>query len=107
LEEEFSVFDGAETHEVSDVDGNLYGVLPDGEGDLRYIGTWNQQVAEFPLARPGEAWHGYPLYPLVELGPVNRRGEKGRPAKKLFDTMARAGIITSRQRRRLLKGDHA
>jgi hypothetical protein len=63
LDDEFSVFDGADEHELSDEDGNLYGVRTDGEGGLRYIGTWNQQVAEFPVARAGEAWHGYPLYP--------------------------------------------
>ena len=107
LEEEFSVFDEADVHELSDEDGNLYGVLRDEKGSLRYIGTWNQQVAEFPVARASEVWHGYPLYPLVELGPENRRGEKGRPGKNLFDMMARTGMITRRQRRRLLKGDHA
>jgi hypothetical protein len=107
LDEEFSVFDGADDHELSDEGGNLYGVLPDENGDLQYVGTWNQQVAEFPASGAGEAWHGYPLYPLVELGPENRRGEKGRPPKAIFDKMTRAGIITRRQRRRLLKGDHA
>src|SRR5438105_1295963 len=71
LEEEFAVFNGADEHELSDHDGNLYGVRPDGEGGLRYLGTQHQQVAEFPVARAGEAWHGYPLYPLKELGPRN------------------------------------
>ncbi|HLN32165.1 MAG TPA: hypothetical protein VK395_30830 [Gemmataceae bacterium] len=107
MEEEFSVFDQADMHELSDQDGNLYGVLRGEEGNLLYIGTWHQQVAEFPVARAGEAWHGYPLYPLVDLGPENRRGEKGRPAKSLFDRMAHAGLISRRDRRRLLKGDHA
>lgn len=107
LEGEFSIFDAADEHELFDDRGWLYGVQQDGEDGLRYIGIWNQQVAEFPFAREGEAWHGYPLYPLKELGPENRRGEKHRPAKEVFDQMVRAGIITHRQRRRLLKGDHA
>jgi hypothetical protein len=107
LDEEFAVFDEADEHEISDEEGRLYGVQRDTEGELRYLGTWNQQVAEYPVAREGEAWHGYPLYPLIELGPENRRGQKGRPAKEAFDKMARAGIITRGQRRRLLKGDHA
>jgi hypothetical protein len=107
LEEEFSVFDGADEYDLSDDDGRLYGMLTDGDEGFRTIGTWNQQVAEFPHAREGEAWHGYPLYPLIELGPENRRGQKGRPAKEVFDKMARAGLITRSQRRRLLKGEYA
>jgi hypothetical protein len=82
-------------------------VRPNGDEGLGYLGTWNQQVAEFPVAREGEAWHGYPLYPLKELGPENRRGEKHRPKNVVFDKMVRAGLITPRQRRRLLKGDYA
>jgi hypothetical protein len=107
LDAEFAVFDQADEFDLSDQDGTLYGVLREQEGELGYLGTWNQQVAEFPLAREGEAWHGYPLYPLIELGPENRRGQRGRPAKEVFDQMVQAGIITHSQRRRLLKGDHA
>jgi len=107
LDEEFVVFDEADEHELNDDDGNLYGVQRDDDGEVRYIGTWNQQIAEYPVAREAEPWHGYPLYPLIELGPENRRGQKGRPAKEVFDKMADAGVITRRQRRRLLKGDHA
>jgi hypothetical protein len=107
LEEEFAVFDAADEHEISDDLGRLYGVQADGEDGLRYLGTWNQQVAEFPRAREGEAWHGYPLYPLKELGPEDRRGEKNRPAKEVFDGLVHAGLITLRQRRRLMKGDYA
>jgi hypothetical protein len=107
LDEEFVVFDEADEHELNGDDGNLYGVQRDDDGEVRYIGTWNQQIAEYPVAREAEPWHGYPLYPLIELGPENRRGQKGRPGKEVFDKMADAGVITRRQRRRLLKGDHA
>jgi hypothetical protein len=107
LEEEFAVFNGADEHELSDGEGNLYGVRRDDEGELLYVGTWNQQVAEFPVSRAEEAWHGYPLYPLVEMGPENRRGQKGRPEAAVFTQMVRAGVISRSQRRRLMKGDHA
>lgn len=106
LGQEFAVFDAGDGHELSDDVGRLYGVQPDGEDGFVYLGTWNQQVAEYPAAREGEAWHGYPLYPVSELGPQNRQGEKYRPAKGVFDKMVRAGLITSRHRRRLLRGDH-
>jgi hypothetical protein len=105
-DEEFSVFDGADFHEITGADGSLYGVLRANEEGLRFLGTWNQQLAEFPFAREGVAWHGYPLYPLKDLGPENRRGEKLRPPREVFQLMERAGLITKRERKRLFKGDH-
>lgn len=107
LDEEFAIFDTADEHELSDRDGNLYGVEPDGPDSLRYIGVWNEQVAEFPVAREGEAWHGYPVYPLVDEGPENRRGQKGRPEGVVFTKLVRAGLISPSQRKRIMKGDHA
>src|SRR3954467_15337973 len=56
-EAEFGVFDLADMREVADERGCLYGVLRDGSGLLVYLGTWTQQIAEFPFARPGEIWH--------------------------------------------------
>ncbi len=105
-DEEFSVFDTADLHDLSDERHWLYGVLRNGEDGLRYLGTWDQQVAEFPLANEGQPWHGYPLWPLKELGPENRRGEKMRPSKEIFRRMEQAGLITGRERKRLFKGDH-
>ncbi len=106
LEEEFAVFDLADEHGLSDDDGQLYGLKQEGDG-LCYLGIWDEQIAEFPSARESEAWHGYPVYPLVETGPMNRRGQKCRPQKEVFQKMARAGLITRNQRQRLLKGKHA
>jgi hypothetical protein len=107
LEEEFAIFDVADEHDLSDDDGRLYGVQRDADESLRYIGIWHEQVAKFPLAREGEAWHGYPAYPLVDEGPENRRGQSSRPAGAVFGKMVRAGLISQSQRRRLMKGDHA
>lgn len=107
LAEEFAVFDTADLHELSDDDGNLYGLARTEDGGLRYLGTWNQQLAEFPVAREGEPWHGYPLYPVNDDAPENRRGQKHRPAKEVFAKMRNAGLITRSQRKRLMKGKHA
>lgn len=105
--EEFAVFDTADWHDLSDERQWLYGILRNTEGALTDLGTWNQQVAEFPFASAGQVWHGYPLWAVSELAPQNRRGEKYRPAKEVLDKMKSAGLITSSQRKRLLKGDHA
>lgn len=52
-EEEFSVFDEADFHDISDEDGRFYGVLRKEDGTLRDLGTWQQQIAEFPPAKEG------------------------------------------------------
>ncbi len=105
-EEEFSVFDSADLHELSDERGWLYGIGRDAGGGMLELGTWGQQVAEFPLARPDEFWHGYPLWPLNEDGPDNRKGEQYRPSRDVFRRMEEANLLTSRERKRLYKGDH-
>ena len=76
------------------------------QGHIPDLGTWGQQIAEFPLARPNDPWHGYPLWPLGEEGPENRKGEKGRPSKSVFLRMEAVGLITHRERKKLYKGDH-
>jgi hypothetical protein len=106
-EDEFAVFDAADLHEISDERRWLYGVRPrDEQGRIPELGTWGQQVAEFPFARPNETWHGYPLWPLGEAGPDNRKGEKCRPDKVVFQRMEKAAMITPRERKKLYKGDH-
>ena len=103
---EFSVFDTADFHGVSDEGGSLYGVLIDENRKISSLGTGYQQVAKFPSARLGEPWHGYPLWPLGEETPPNRRGEKHRPSKVVFLKMETAGLLSARDRKRLWKGDH-
>jgi len=105
--EEFSVFDGADLEDLSDGRGWLYGVLRNGLGNLLFLGTWNQQIAEFPSAREGFPWHGYPLYPLRGVGPENRRGERMRPSLEVFGKMVESGVLTPRQKKRLARGKHA
>jgi hypothetical protein len=104
-DEEFSIFDDADWHELSDDRGWLYGILRLDAEHLRYLGTWGQQLAAFPLASPGSPWHGYPLWPLGELAPPNRRGDKAQPSKEVFVKMERTGLINARERKRLSKGD--
>lgn len=103
---EFAVFDDADRHEIEDEDGRLYGVCREAN-TLQDLGTWGQQVAEFPKARPGNVWHGYPIWAVSENGPDNRRNAKLMPSKRVFGKLEAAGLITTRDRKRLLKGDHA
>jgi hypothetical protein len=103
---EASAGQASEGPELSDKDGRLYGVLRDAEGELRDLGTWQQQVAEFPPANEGVPWHGYPIWAVNDAAPANRSGEKVRPAKTVFARMEQVGLITARQRKRLYKGDH-
>jgi hypothetical protein len=105
-EEEFGIFDLADLHDLSDDRGWLYGVGREADGALRMLGTWGQQIAEFPYAREGEPWYGYPLYTLNENAPDNRRAERYRPAREVFRKLEEAGLLTTRERKKLYKGDH-
>jgi hypothetical protein len=107
LEEEFAVFDVADFHDIFDEGGRYYGVLPDANGKLRDLGTWKQEMAEFPRPNEGVPWHGYPVYAVNELAPGNRSGQKGRPVKEVFAKLEQVGLLTPQQRKRLYKGDHA
>lgn len=105
-DEEFAVFDTADFHDISD-EGWLYGVGRRINGQLPELGTLGEQIAEFPFAREHETWHGYPLWPLKVAGPPNRKGEKHRPAKSVFLKMEAEGLISTRDWKRLYKGNHA
>jgi hypothetical protein len=100
------VFDLADFHDLSDVDGCLYGVLRTAEGEVQFLGTRDEQLAEFPVARVGEAWHGYPVYPLANAQAHGRGGAAGRPAKSVFAKMQREGVLSRTECRRLMKGKH-
>ena len=75
------------------------------EGSLRELGTKQEQIAEF-TGSIGGPWHGYPVWSLNESGASNRAAQKARPSKLVFVKMELKGLITTGQRRRLMKGDH-
>jgi hypothetical protein len=117
LADEFAIFDRADgvvvqppadDQQVADCDGNVYGyeVMATGLQRLREIGTWHQQLAEFPIQKPGAAWHGYPIWPIdQEVAPKKHWGMKHRPEPEVFDRMVALGDIDEGQRKRLKKGD--
>lgn len=103
---EFSVFDDADFHDIRDNDGRYYGVLREGK-KLRKLGTWHQQIAEFPKARRGTPWHGYPIWAVDSVAPPNRASEKVRPSRDVFDKLEEKGLISKQERKRLWRGGHA
>jgi hypothetical protein len=105
-DDEFASFDGADELQLSDEDGHLYGALSDGTESLRYLGIYQEQVAEFPYAAEGAPWHGYPVWALNDDGPPNRRNQKHRPAKQVFNRMVEVGLITRAMCTRLMGGHH-
>ena len=104
-DEEFAVFDTSDALDILDDGGRFYGVLPDPSGDLRELGTWQQQIAVFTGTETGP-WHGYPVWPVDDMAPPNRSTQAARPSKIVFDALEANGLITPRQRRRLYKGKH-
>ena len=104
--DEFGVFERADVAAMSDEDGRLYGLVRDEAGEVRTLGTWQQQVAEFPSSRAGIPWHGYPIWGVNHDAPSNRRHQRMRPAKSVFQKMCDLGWITPEEKSRLFKGDH-
>ncbi len=117
LDDEYAVFDRADgivvespedNRQVSDTEGNLYGyeILASDPQRLRELGTWHQQIGEFPVQKPGAVWHGYPIWPIdEEIAPQKHKGMKHRPQVEVFDRMVQLGDIDDGQRKRLKKGD--
>ncbi len=106
-EEEFQIFFTADEKDIVDDGGRLYGVRVDAGQKVLYLGTRNEQIAKFPVPRSATVWHGYPHYPLKAAGAENRQGEEDRPSKRVFMKMENAGLISARDRKRLMKGDYA
>src|SRR5205823_11649929 len=94
-DEEFAVFVMSDRHQLSDDKGHLYGlrirgIVPGHE--ILFLGTRYEQVARFWKAPTGSPWHGYPLWPIDEMGSLNRKGQQYRPPKDLFQRMVTEGL---------------
>jgi hypothetical protein len=105
-QEEFAVFDGADERDLLDEDRNLYGALRDDVESLRHLGTYQEQIAEFPCTAEGMPWHGYPMWAINQEGPSRRRNPRHRPARAVFDRMVEVGLINAAMRKRLMAGGH-
>jgi hypothetical protein len=105
-DEEFSVFDLADAHDLSNEKGDLYGLRLDPEGRALALGTREEQVAEFPVAQEGHAWHGYPAWPIMRLDRDKKERKYPAPRESLAK-MKEAGLITEKQRKRLAGGKQA
>lgn len=102
-EEEFAIFDQADTLELSDHAGNLYGLRLGQDRRVLAIGTLQQQVARFTDSGPH--WHGYPLGPIdpgLEYPHPPERPLPRDPLQKMVD----AQLLSREERKRLLKGKH-
>ena len=100
--EEFAVFDLADRHDLSNPNGDLFGLhLGPGSKPLE-LGTRGEFVAEFPVAVAGQPWHGYPCFPIAS----RRRAHTRKPHVPIdaLKKMQQAGLLTRAQASRLKKG---
>jgi len=100
-DEEFSVFNLADEHEIDDDAGNMYGVLRGEDGQLREIGDDYQELAFFAYAREGQMWHGYPLHP------ISSGSNENNPPKAAYTLLTRTGLLSKTECKRLSKGKHS
>jgi hypothetical protein len=107
--EEFAVFDMADWHQLSDDDGNLYGLhirQNDAKREILELGTRHELIAHFWAETQQNHWHGYPLWPVSDKGPLNRKKQDCRPPKEVFDKMMAENVLTRIQAGRLRTGRH-
>ena len=102
-DEEFTIFEEADEHDLSDPNGHLYGLRRSPDGAILDLGTSEEQIAKFPRAREGQLWHGFPLWPLAEDGPENRKKQKA--PRAALRKMKEKGLLSPQQLKKLLKGD--
>jgi hypothetical protein len=107
-DEEFAVFVLADEHDLSDDKGDLYGLRIRGTvpaHEILFLGTRYEQVAHFWEASQGSPWHGYPVWPIIQRGSLNRKGQQHRPAKEVLQAMVGAGLLNLKQLYKFMKGD--
>jgi len=76
-DDEFAVFDVADRDDLSDERGWLYGIRPrDEAAHIPDLGTWGQQIAEFPLARSNDPGTDIRSGPWARKGPRIERVRK-------------------------------
>ena len=105
-DEEFSIFDQADTLNLLDSNGNLYGLRLDvgTPQALLILGTFDEYIAKFPRAHADQPWHGYPVAPLRRT-PPSRPPYRPVPIDVLSAMQAR-GLISEAQRKRLKRRRH-
>lgn len=104
-EEEFGIFNQADSFDTTDHQGSLYGIRLRLEPNRQVLvlGTVGQQVAKFPEASTGPHWHGFPLGPLQKNLDTPHPPERPLPRDAL-QKMVDAQLLTNPERKRLLKG---
>lgn len=108
-QEEFAVFDMADENQLSDADGNLYGLRIAGLGEQRRIlalGSRNELIARFWAEDAEAPWHGHPLWPVITRDSLNRKKQGNAPPKAVFDRMVEANVLTEVQAARIRTARH-
>jgi|ERR1019366_507172 hypothetical protein len=101
-DEEFAVFDLADLNDLTEPNGDLFGLHRSPEKRILILGTRGEQVAEFPATDHGQAWHGYPLFPIAKRGRGAKR--KNPIPNEALDRMEQAGLLKPQEKNRLKGG---
>jgi hypothetical protein len=104
-DEEFSIFDESDRLHFSDSKGHYFGLRRSPEGVILDLGTQGEQIAKFWNPVKNNPTHGFPLWPLGDEGPENRKQEP--PPREALLLMEHERLLSKSQTKRLLKGDRA
>jgi hypothetical protein len=99
----------ADLHQLSDNDGNLYGLRirqNNTKREVLELGTRHEMIARFWVEAQQNHWHGHPLWPVIAKGPLNRKSQAYSPPKEVFAKMVAANVLTEIQAGRLKTARH-
>lgn len=102
--EEFAIFDESVEHDLSDSKGHFYGLRRSPDGTILDLGTQGEQIAKFWDPEKNQPTHGFPLWPLSETGPDNRKGQSA--PKDALKKMLQSRLLIEKHYNRLKKGKH-
>jgi hypothetical protein len=105
-QDEFGIFDEADWHDLSDSEGDLYGLRRSAEGDLLDLGTHGEQIAKFwRPSTDNQPTHGFPMWPVAEDSSDNRKKQSAPVAA--LSKMVEQGLLLPSHYKRLRKGKYA
>jgi hypothetical protein len=103
-QEEFTIFELADTLDLSDERNNLFNVRKSDDGKIHELGVFHEQIARFWGPSGNDLWHGHPLWPVVTESAINRSGQEYRPSRVVFQKFVARGVLSERDSCRLNSG---
>jgi hypothetical protein len=105
-DDEFLLFQEAETGNFEDEKGHLWNVHRNAAEEYLEIGTRHELMAIFWNPHSASEWHGHPRWPVKTSQDYNRKNQGYEPPRSVMETMVRSGRVNQRDAERIMRGDY-